>query len=149
MRREFGAAMMVFGVLAIVALAVFYIIIPNLPQFNTELRIGDGDFSDLVKNAFFYIEYDGISQKKSSNFEKETDIFFYRDTTNKLIQEVPAKPSYVLDYSGINNTYDVLLKSFKDLQQSIKKGSFVDDNDIEKPKTITVFHVFDLYFKIL
>jgi uncharacterized membrane protein (UPF0127 family) len=50
MKREFGASLLVFVAIAVVFVAVYFVIIPNLPQSNTEIRVGDGIFKATVAN---------------------------------------------------------------------------------------------------
>ena len=95
MRREFGAAMMVFGVLAIVALAVFYIIIPNLPQFNTELRIGDGVFQAKVASN---------DQDRAKWANSMTNL----SPSQVLLMAYPNEDKWAVDTNDIKTPIDII-----------------------------------------
>ena len=48
MRRDLGASLIVIGVLSIIFAAVFFVILPNMPQAKTNLRLGDGIFNAII-----------------------------------------------------------------------------------------------------
>ncbi len=48
MRRQLNPIFIAMGALLIIAVAVVYVIIPNLPQATTTLRLGDGVFKAKV-----------------------------------------------------------------------------------------------------
>ena len=48
MRRDLSASLIVIGVLSIIFAAVFFVILPNMPQTNTDLRLGDGLFKATI-----------------------------------------------------------------------------------------------------
>ena len=48
MRKDFSTSLIIVVVLAIISAAVYYVIIPNLPQTKTTLRLGDGVFTASV-----------------------------------------------------------------------------------------------------
>ena len=48
MRRDLGVGLIVAGIVLVVAIAFFYVVLPNLPESTTSLRLGDGVFKAQI-----------------------------------------------------------------------------------------------------
>ncbi len=129
MRKDFSTGLIVIAVLAIVGLAVFYVIIPNLPQSKLTLRLGDGVFTASVA-------MDNASRTKglSGTTELKSD--------QALIMAFPTSDKWGIWMKDMNYPIDIVWLDANKHVVDVFLGATPDKPDvIHKPRLNATFVV--------